>query len=46
MLKVGILGVGTIAKILLTALDQKEVEAQLVTIWIRIASERKQFLPT
>jgi hypothetical protein len=44
MLKVGILGVGTIAKILVTALDQKEVEAQLVTIWIRIASEQKQFL--
>ena len=32
MLKVGILGVGTIAKILATAIDQKQVETQLVAI--------------
>jgi aspartate dehydrogenase len=32
MLKVGILGVGTIGKILATALDQKQIDAQLVAI--------------
>jgi len=32
MLKVGILGVGTIGKILATAIDQKQIDAQLVAI--------------
>ena len=32
MLKIGILGVGTIGKILATSLDRKQVEAQLVAI--------------
>jgi aspartate dehydrogenase len=32
MLKVGILGVGTIGKILATALDQRQIDAQLVAI--------------